>query len=54
MGGKLIEPKIISDFNNNLVAMLPMGFILMTSAGKNMAVLRSKRRSLNHGYLRIS
>ena len=34
MGGKLIEPKNISDFNNNLVAMLPMGFILMTSTGK--------------------
>lgn len=26
MAGKLIEPKIISDFNNHLVAMLPTGF----------------------------
>ena len=26
MPGKLIEPKIISDFNNRLVAMLPTGF----------------------------
>lgn len=26
MPGKLIEPKIISDFNGNLVAMLPLGF----------------------------
>ncbi|MBI3187894.1 MAG: hypothetical protein HYZ31_08560 [Gammaproteobacteria bacterium] len=26
MAGKLIEPTIISDFNNHLVAMLPTGF----------------------------
>lgn len=26
MAGKLLEPKIISDFNNHLVAMLPSGF----------------------------
>ena len=26
MAGKLIEPKIISDFSNHLVAMLPTGF----------------------------
>jgi hypothetical protein len=26
MSGKLVEPKIISDFNGNLVAMLPIGF----------------------------
>ncbi|MDQ1363630.1 MAG: hypothetical protein QG652_1492 [Pseudomonadota bacterium] len=28
MSGKLTEPKIISDFNNNLIAMLPIGFYL--------------------------
>jgi len=26
MSGKLTEPKIISDFNNHLIAMLPTGF----------------------------
>ena len=26
MAGKLTEPKIISDFNNHLIAMLPTGF----------------------------
>ena len=26
MGGKLIEPKVIIDFNNNPVAILPIGF----------------------------
>ncbi|VAW60499.1 hypothetical protein MNBD_GAMMA11-460 [hydrothermal vent metagenome] len=27
MSGKLIEPKVITDFNNNPVALLPKGFI---------------------------
>ncbi|RDH82382.1 MAG: hypothetical protein DIZ80_08790 [endosymbiont of Galathealinum brachiosum] len=26
MAGKLVEPKVIIDFNNNPVAMLPIGF----------------------------
>lgn len=26
MAGKLVEPKVIIDFNNNPVAMLPVGF----------------------------